>query len=40
LAGIGIANVVEILARPHLRDVSLKWLLPQTAVKQDGAILY
>ena len=29
LAGIGIAYVVELLARPHLRDGGLKWLLPE-----------
>jgi DNA-binding transcriptional LysR family regulator len=40
LAGIGIAYVVDLLARPHLRDGSLKWLLPQTAVEQEGAFLY
>jgi DNA-binding transcriptional LysR family regulator len=40
LAGIGIAYVVDMLARPHLRDGSLKWLLPQTAVEQEGAFLY
>ena len=40
LAGIGIAYVVELLARPYLRDGSLKWLLPQTAVEDDGAFLY
>jgi DNA-binding transcriptional LysR family regulator len=40
LAGIGIADVVELLARPYLRDGSLKWLLPETAVEHDGAFLY
>ena len=40
LAGIGIAYVVELLARPYLRDGSLIWLLPQTAVEDDGAFLY
>src|SRR5260370_38454606 len=30
LAGIGIAYVVELLARPYLPDRSLKWLPPQT----------
>jgi DNA-binding transcriptional LysR family regulator len=40
LAGIGIAYGVELLARPHLRDGTLKWLLPQTAVEHDGAFLY
>ena len=40
LAGVGIAYVLELLARPYLRDGSLKWLLPQTAVEHDGAFLY
>src|SRR5260370_1716092 len=40
LAGIGIAYVGELLARPYLGDGSLKWLLPQTAVQHDGAFLY
>jgi DNA-binding transcriptional LysR family regulator len=40
LGGIGIAYVVELLARPYLRDGSLKWLLPQTAVEHDGAFIY
>jgi DNA-binding transcriptional LysR family regulator len=40
LAGIGIAYVVDLLARPYLRDGRLKWLLPQTAVEQEGAFLY
>ena len=37
LAGIGIAYVVELLARPYLRDGGLKWLLPQTAVEHERA---
>ena len=40
LAGIGIAYVMEPLARRYLRDGSLKWLLPQTAVEHDGLFLY
>lgn len=40
LAGIGIAYVFEPLARRHLRDGSLKWLLPQTAFEHDGLFLY
>src|SRR5260370_36316479 len=40
LAGIGIAYVTAPLARPYLRDRSLKWLLPQTAVEHDGMFLY
>ena len=40
VAGVGIADVVEPLARRCLRDGSLKWLLPQTAVEYDGLFLY
>jgi DNA-binding transcriptional LysR family regulator len=40
LAGVGIAYVVEPLARPYLRENSLKWLLPQTATEFDGLFLY
>jgi DNA-binding transcriptional LysR family regulator len=40
LAGVGIAYVVEPLARQYLRDGSLKWLLPQTAIERDGLFLY
>jgi DNA-binding transcriptional LysR family regulator len=40
LAGVGIAYIVEPLARRYVRDGSLKWLLPQTAVEHDGLFLY
>jgi DNA-binding transcriptional LysR family regulator len=40
LAGIGIAYVVEPLARRYVREGSLEWLLPQTAVEHDGLFLY
>ena len=40
LAGIGIAYVSEPLARRYLREGSLKWLLPQSAVESDGLFLY
>jgi DNA-binding transcriptional LysR family regulator len=40
LAGVGIAFVLEPLARQHLRDGNLKWLLPQTAIEHDGLFLY
>jgi DNA-binding transcriptional LysR family regulator len=40
LAGVGIAYVVEPLARRYVREGSLKWLLPQTAVEHDGLFLY
>jgi DNA-binding transcriptional LysR family regulator len=40
LAGVGIAYVFEPLARRHIREGSLEWLLPQTAVEHDGLFLY
>lgn len=40
LASVGIAYVVEPLARRYLREGSLKWLLPQTAIEHDGLFLY
>jgi DNA-binding transcriptional LysR family regulator len=40
LAGASIAYVPEPLARRSLRDESLEWLLPQTAVAHDGLFLY
>jgi DNA-binding transcriptional LysR family regulator len=40
LAGVGIAYVVEPLARSYLREGSLRWLLPQTAIEHDGLFLY
>jgi DNA-binding transcriptional LysR family regulator len=40
LAGVGIAYVIEPLARPYLREGNLKWLLPQTAIEHDGLFLY
>ena len=40
LAGVGIACVVEPLARRYVREGSLEWLLPQTAVEHDGLFLY
>jgi DNA-binding transcriptional LysR family regulator len=40
LAGVGVAYVVEPLARRYIRDGSLKWLLPQTALEHDGLFLY
>ncbi len=40
LAGVGIAYVTEPLARRWLREASLQWLLPQTAVERDGLFLY
>jgi DNA-binding transcriptional LysR family regulator len=40
LAGVGIAYIVEPLARRYVREGSLEWLLPQTAVEHDGLFLY
>jgi DNA-binding transcriptional LysR family regulator len=40
LAGVGIAYTFEQLVRHHLRERRLTWLLPQTAVEQDGLYLY
>jgi DNA-binding transcriptional LysR family regulator len=40
LASVGIAYVVEPLARRYIREGSLKWLLPQTAIEHDGLFLY
>ena len=40
LAGVGIGYVVEPLARRYVREGSLEWLLPQTAVEHDGLFLY
>ena len=40
LAGVGIAYILEPLARRYVREGSLEWLLPQTAVEHDGLFLY
>ena len=40
LAGIGIAYIFEPLVRRHIREGRLKWLLPQTAIEEDGLFLY
>jgi DNA-binding transcriptional LysR family regulator len=40
LAGVGIGYIVEPLARRYVREGSLEWLLPQTAVEHDGLFLY
>ncbi|MGB7099529.1 MAG: LysR family transcriptional regulator [Xanthobacteraceae bacterium] len=40
LAGIGIAYIFEPLVRRHIREGRLKWILPQTAVEEDGLYLY
>ena len=40
LAGVGIAYIFEPLARRYVREGTLEWLLPQTAVEHDGLFLY
>jgi DNA-binding transcriptional LysR family regulator len=40
LAGVGIAYAVEPMARRHIRERRLKWLLPQCAVEYNGLFLY
>jgi DNA-binding transcriptional LysR family regulator len=40
LAGVGIAYAIEPLARRHIRERRLRWLLPQCAVEYDGLFLY
>jgi DNA-binding transcriptional LysR family regulator len=40
LAGVGVAYAVEPMARRHIRERRLKWLLPQCAVEYNGLFLY
>jgi DNA-binding transcriptional LysR family regulator len=40
LAGVGITYTFEPLARRYIREGRLKWLMPQTAVRQGGLYLY
>ena len=40
LAGIGIAYLIEPLARAHLAAGRLHWLLPESAVEEPGLFLY
>jgi DNA-binding transcriptional LysR family regulator len=40
LAGVGIAYIFEPLVRRHIREGRLKWLLPQSAIEEDGLFLY
>ena len=40
LSGVGIAYAPEPLARRLLREGTLEWLLPQTAIEYDGLFLY
>jgi len=40
LAGVGIAYIFEPLVRRDLREGRLKWLLPKSAIGEDGLFLY
>jgi DNA-binding transcriptional LysR family regulator len=40
LAGVGIAYLFEPLVRQDIRDSRLLWLLPETAIEEDGLFLY
>jgi DNA-binding transcriptional LysR family regulator len=40
LAGVGIAYTLEPLARRHIRERRLKWVLPECTVELDGFFLY
>ena len=40
LAGIGIAYLFEPLVRKDIRDGTLRWVLPQTAIDEPGLFLY
>jgi DNA-binding transcriptional LysR family regulator len=40
VAGVGIAYILEPLVRRHIREGRLKWLLPQSAIDENGLFLY
>jgi DNA-binding transcriptional LysR family regulator len=40
LAGIGIAYLFDPLVRQDIREDRLKWLLPKSAIEEDGLFLY
>ena len=40
LSGIGIAYIFEPLVRSDIREGRLKWVLPDSAVEEDGLFLY
>src|SRR5262249_7683553 len=40
LAGVGIAYLFEPLVRAEVRDGSLRWLLPESAIEEPGLFLY
>ena len=40
LAGVGIAYILEPLVRRYVREGHLKWLLPRSAIEEEGLFLY
>ncbi|WP_280952518.1 LysR substrate-binding domain-containing protein [Neorhizobium huautlense] len=40
LSGIGIAYILEPLVSSDIRKGRLKWVLPDSAVEEDGLFLY
>jgi len=40
LAGVGIAYLFEPLARREIRDRTLRWVLPKSAIDEPGLFLY
>lgn len=40
LAGVGIAYLFEPLVRRHIREGALRWLLPDSAIEEQGLFLY
>jgi len=40
LAGVGIAYLFEPLARRQIRDRTLRWVLPKSAIDEPGLFLY
>jgi DNA-binding transcriptional LysR family regulator len=40
LAGVAVAYVYEPMVRRHLRDGSLCWILPDSAIEEPGLFLY
>jgi DNA-binding transcriptional LysR family regulator len=40
LAGVGIGYIFEPLVRADLRDDRLRWILPETAIEEQGLFLY
>jgi DNA-binding transcriptional LysR family regulator len=40
LAGVGIAYIFEPLVRVDLREEHLRWVLPETAIEEQGLFVY